>query len=221
MIISFLNQKGGAGKSTIARAMAAEFQKNQWHVKVADLDKGQQTAFSWSVRRDNNGITPAIETVVCSDPKTALELEKSSDVLFVDGKAFADNHLWQVAQAADLLIMPTGISEDDLKPTLDLATELTTKGIDRARIILVVSKVPEGGEKEAEKTINTIKAWNFNVVSDFIPMKTALSQAMDKGLAITETPFKTLRTKTDAIVQQLVDLAIEQTKTPELEEEGA
>ena len=48
MIISLLNQKGGAGKSSLARALAVEFARNGWGVHVADLDKGQQTFFKWA-----------------------------------------------------------------------------------------------------------------------------------------------------------------------------
>lgn len=43
MIISLINQKGGVGKSALARALSVEFARNGWRVHAADLDRAQQT----------------------------------------------------------------------------------------------------------------------------------------------------------------------------------
>jgi cellulose biosynthesis protein BcsQ len=52
-----------------------------------------------------------------------------SDLLIIDGKAFADAHLLTVAKASDLIVIPVGVNADDLEPTLNLATELINKGV--------------------------------------------------------------------------------------------
>lgn len=44
MFISFLSQKGGEGRSTLARATAAELARSGKKVHLADLDSQQQTA---------------------------------------------------------------------------------------------------------------------------------------------------------------------------------
>lgn len=137
MIISLLNQKGGVGKSSLARALAVEFARNGWSVHVADLDRAQQTFFSWSQRRAEEGIKPEIETALYADPKAALKASKNSDVLIVDGKAFADTHALAIAQESDLVIVPVGVSLDDLEPSLKLAVELVNKGIKRAESLLL------------------------------------------------------------------------------------
>lgn len=41
--ISFISQKGGVGKSTLARALAREANEQKLTVKVADLDTQQGT----------------------------------------------------------------------------------------------------------------------------------------------------------------------------------
>lgn len=203
MIISLLNQKGGVGKSSLARALAVEFARNGWSVHVADLDRAQQTFFSWSQRRAEEGIKPEIETALYADPKAALKASKNSDVLIVDGKAFADTHALAIAQESDLVIVPVGVSLDDLEPSLKLAVELVNKGIKKSRIAFVVCRVPDKGDKEARNTRSSIKAWGFSVVQGWLPFKPSYSQAMDKGLAFTETQFKTLNTKADRIIEQL------------------
>lgn len=40
MIISLISQKGGVGKSALARLLAVEVARARWAVKIADLDPG-------------------------------------------------------------------------------------------------------------------------------------------------------------------------------------
>jgi chromosome partitioning protein len=42
-IISFISQKGGVGKSTLARALAVECAKADLKIKIIDLDSQQKT----------------------------------------------------------------------------------------------------------------------------------------------------------------------------------
>lgn len=208
MIISFLGQKGGTGKSSVARAVAVEFVRSGWSVHVADMDTIQKTVFNWAGRRDDAKIEPALEVALYREPKAALKAADISDLLIIDGKAFADAHLLTVAKASDLIVIPVGVNADDLEPTLNLATELINKGISRASMLFVVDKVPDNGEREAMDTRQTIKNWAFNVSQGHIPFKTAYSQAMDAGRTLNETKYKGLNEKTDKIIQQIVDAAI-------------
>ncbi len=47
MIIAFVSQKGGVGKSTLARAVAREAAYGGLKVKIADLDTQQGTSVDW------------------------------------------------------------------------------------------------------------------------------------------------------------------------------
>lgn len=210
MIISLLNQKGGVGKSALARALAVEFARNQWAVHAADLDRTQQTFFKWAERRAEAGTTPPIEVALYSEPKAALKAAANTDALIVDGKAFADAHALEIALNSDLVVIPVGVSMDDLEPSLKLAVELVNKGVDKASIVFVVCRVPDNGDKEAMNTRKSIQAWGFDVAQGWIPFKPSYSQAMDKGLAFTETPFKSLSEKADKIIEQLFKKATQQ-----------
>jgi cellulose biosynthesis protein BcsQ len=59
-IIAIVSQKGGVGKSTMARALAREAANNGLKVKIADLDTQQGTSVDWHRTRLNNGIEPAV-----------------------------------------------------------------------------------------------------------------------------------------------------------------
>ena len=217
MIISFLNQKGGAGKTALARAVAVEFSRNNWGVHVADMDTVQKTFFNWAGRRAEAEISPPVEVALYREPRTALKAAENNDLLIVDGKAFADKHILEFAAASNLIVLPVGISTDDLEPTLNLATELVNKGIERSKLLFVVCKVPANGDKEAMSTRSSIQNWGFNVVTGWIPMKTAYSKTMDTGKALTETTYPQLNLKTDSIIQQIVDKAT-QDNTAEMKE---
>jgi cellulose biosynthesis protein BcsQ len=51
IVIGVVSQKGGVGKSTVARLVAREFAAQNWSVKIADLDISQATSFKWRARR--------------------------------------------------------------------------------------------------------------------------------------------------------------------------
>lgn len=208
MIISFLNQKGGTGKSSLARAVAVEFLRNKWQVHVADMDLAQSTTFNWAGRREEAGFLPPVDVALYREPKSALKAATLTDLLIVDGKAFADSHIADIAIHSDLVVLPVGFSVDDLEPTLKLAMELIKKGVKREALFFVVCKVTKNGEKEAMNTRASIEEWGFSVAQGWIAMQTAYSQAMDSGKAFTETKYKELNKATDNIIQQIADRAI-------------
>ena len=208
MIISFLNQKGGVGKSTLARATAVEFAKNKWDVIVADMDTSQRTISNWAEKRKTNGIKPSIETGVYREAKTALKMESACNLLIIDGAAYADTHTKEIALKSHLVVIPTGVTEDDLRASLMLAQELIVAGVNRMHILFVVIKVPENGDREAMATRKSIQQWGFNVAIGWIPFRTSYGKAMDEGHTLIETRHATLNDKSDKIVLHIIDYAI-------------
>ncbi|MBN9352721.1 MAG: AAA family ATPase, partial [Hyphomicrobium denitrificans] len=55
VVVSFVGQKGGVGKSTLARAFAAIAARGKLKVKLADLDVNQQTSVRWARTRSAGG----------------------------------------------------------------------------------------------------------------------------------------------------------------------
>ncbi len=208
MIISFLNQKGGVGKSTLARAIAVEFIKNKWEVIVADMDSSQRTTSNWAEVRKQQNIEPPVETGVYREAKTALKMEAACNVLIIDGAAYADKSTKTVAEKSDLIVIPTGITADDLHASLALGQELALAGIEKESIYFVVIKVPDNGDKEAMATRKSIQKWGFNVAQGWIPFKTGYGKAMDSGRTLVETRHKSLNDKSGKIIQNIVDYAL-------------
>ena len=206
MIVSFLSQKGGVTKSTLARAVAVAFAENGWSVHIADMDWQQQTSCKWAARRDDKKIEPPISSSSHRRVDSALKFKNAYNLLIIDGRPAADQDSILVAKASELVILPTGTSLDDLEPQLHLANDLKMNGINNEKILFVVNKSPT--DTEANNALDTIRSWGFNVCSSFIPFKAGYSTAQDSGLSITETRYNTLNVLTAKAIQEIVDLMI-------------
>lgn len=207
MIISFLSQKGGVSKSTLARAVAVAFAKNDWAVHIVDMDFQQQTSFQWSERRDESKALPSISVSTHRRVESALKCADSYDLLVIDGRPHADKDTLLIARKSDLVVMATGTQLDDLQPQLNFANHLVDEGVDQNKILFVVNKVIT--DKESLRAISTIKRWGFDVSENAIPYKTGFINAQDAGLSILETRFKTLNRQAIDAIKDVTNKAVQ------------
>jgi chromosome partitioning protein len=113
-----LSQKGGVGKSTLARLLACEFAGQDWNVKIADLDISQATSFQWRARRLQHKIEPDVPVEQFGDITKALAIAGHYDMLILDGEPHATNSTRKAALSSQLVVIPTGLSLDDLPPAV-------------------------------------------------------------------------------------------------------
>src|SRR5471032_1735711 len=90
MIISLISQKGGVGKSALARLLAVEFIRAGWLVKIADLDTMQSTATKWKARRDRTKLQPEIPVEKFATVERAIRETERFDLVLLDGPAHAE-----------------------------------------------------------------------------------------------------------------------------------
>src|SRR6476660_1106558 len=147
MIASLVSQKGGVGKSALARVLAVEFSKAGWSVKIADLDTAQGTATKWKARRDRAGLQPDIAVEKFRTVERALQEAVRFDLLILDGPAHAEKGGLVMARHSDLVLMPTGYSLDDMEAQVEAAYELETAGIPSDRVWFVFCRAV-GSEAE-------------------------------------------------------------------------
>ena len=144
-IISFVGQKGGTGKSTLARAFAVEAAKAQSKVLIADLDEAQRTSFEWGQRRAANQLLPPIEVERVPRLQVFSKADRV-DLLVVDAPGWADASTEWLARGSQLTVLPTGASVDDLNPTIRLMHELLQKNIEEWRLALALCRVHSDAE---------------------------------------------------------------------------
>lgn len=203
-IIGMVSQKGGVGKSTLARMMAREFVAGGMSTKIADLDTQQQTCTHWAGRRAESGIDPEIQVQSFASTKSALADADRFDTLILDGKPNASEQTAEIARAADLVVIPTGQTVDDLHPGVLLAHSLRKKGIATNRIVFAMFKTT-GSERENVAARDYIAEAGYSVLDGAVAVSTAYGSASDMGRSITETSFKSLNEKASELAQSVID----------------
>jgi chromosome partitioning protein len=189
-IISFVGQKGGTGKSTLARAFAVEAAKGEKRVLVADLDEAQRTSWDWSQRRAANGIAPAI-TVERVPRLQVFTRAANIGMLVVDAPGWADASTLWLAQGSQLTVLPTGGTVDDLNPTIRLMHELTGKGVADWRLALALCRIHTDAQAAFARAY--LKQANYKALKGELWEKKGLADLQNVGQAVTEGPAGTSR----------------------------
>ena len=126
MLVSLVSQKGGVGKSSLARTLAAEFTKHGWDTLLADTDYQQSTSFRWCERRKSDNTLRSVESRLFRLVSDAIRADNSDyDLVILDGAPQSSKGTLDAARASTLTIIPTGTSVDDLEPAIKLANELS------------------------------------------------------------------------------------------------
>jgi len=204
-IIAVVSQKGGAGKSTLARLLAVEAARRQSHAKIADLDLLQGTSMNWNMRRQRAERLPAIDVQTFGAVDQALRASAGFDLLVFDGAPHASTQTLQAAKAAHLVIIPTKTTLDDLTAALGLARELVAKGAaDPARILFVLNQTTDSAAEVSEARQWLLQG-GFPTAEAHIPLKTGYSRALDAGDALTEAKHPSLQGRATFLVGEIFD----------------
>ncbi|KIG04890.1 Cobyrinic acid ac-diamide synthase [Burkholderia sp. MR1] len=202
-VIALISQKGGVGKSTIARALAREAAAGGLRVKVADLDTQQGTSVDWNRTRLEAGIEPTLSVESFKTAAQALAVADHFDLLVLDGPARTSQATLDIARAADLVVQPTGASLDDLRPAVREFHALAKAGIPLERLAFALNRVGTDAE-EADARIYLAEA-GYAVLDGCLVERPAYRQAQNEGRAVTETRYGKLNTRADALIQSLID----------------
>ena len=108
MILAFLNQKGGVGKTTLALNLAGELAARGKRVTLVDADP-QGSALDWSQQRSHEGL-PRLFGVVGLARDTlhreAPELARDVDHVVIDGPPRVAGLMRSALLATDLVLIP-------------------------------------------------------------------------------------------------------------------
>jgi chromosome partitioning protein len=204
MILALLSQKGGVGKSALARLIAVEFVKAGWGVKIADLDAAQGTATKWKSRRDRAGLTPDIAVEKFRTVERALAEASRFDLLILDGPAHAERGGVIMARSSDLVLMPTCYSLDDMEAQVEAAYELEEAGIGPDRVCFVFCRAQGSPTEDREARAYLTKA-RVSVLEPVFPELACIRQGHAEGRAASEVPFKSVQDKVGALVEAVAD----------------
>ena len=204
-VIALVSQKGGVGKSSLARSLAREAAAAELSVKLADLDVQQGTCLDWARDRNAAGIEPPVSVESYRSVAAALAIAPQFDLLVIDGPARTSAGTLEVAQAADLVVQPSGPSADDLRPAIREFRALEKAGIPTARLVIALNCV--GSEAEEADARAFVEAAGFDVLPGSLPERVAYRTALNAGRALTETTFRQLNRKAAILLQAIIEKA--------------
>jgi chromosome partitioning protein len=208
VMIGFVSQKGGVGKSTLSRLIAREYAAAGWNVKIADLDISQGTSTDWKKRRDVNRLQPEIAVEPFRTVAQVLRVASLYDLLVFDSPPHSMAGTLEIARTSDLIVLPTGLSLDDLKPTVLLAHELIEAKVEIGKIAVAFCRVGDR-ENEVEEASSYVQKAGYIVLKGSLPEKTSYRRASDEGRALSEVVYPTLKKRAEELAQNMIDFITE------------
>ncbi len=196
-IVSFVGQKGGVGKSALARVLAVAAARLGKKVLIADFDLEQLSCVEWSAARLRRGIEPEVESRAFKSLKKLRKSVEGNDLVVVDTRGLADDVTKDVAEESDVVFLPTGTSSDDLRPTLALARRLARKGAE-GKIVLVLSRTGRS-DRQMEMARKQIDEAGFPALDAVWPQRDGFQPEFDLGRAGSEVTNIHLKQIAEAI----------------------
>ena len=186
-VVSIAQQKGGAGKTTLAIQLGVAWLVAGKRVAMLDIDP-QGSLFTWfNLRRRRQGDDAGGLVVQgLSGWRLGSELgrmRREFDLVLVDSPPHAETDAKGAIRAADLVLLPCQPNALDLwasKATLDLAA---AAGIDA---LLVLNRVPARG-RAADAIRSAIEGERWPLAAACLGNRQAFAASIGEGLGVAET----------------------------------
>lgn len=189
VIITVAQQKGGAGKTTLAANLAAALAA-QRRVAVLDIDPQRSLARWHALRAAVGGAAPlALSDAAGWRLSGELDrLRRGHDVLLIDSPPQIGTESRIAVRAADLVLVPLQPSPPDV-----WAAEgtLTLAAAERRPARLVFNRAPAAGRLRAEVAAEVARR-GWPLLTAALGNRAAIAAAFARGLGITETAPKSV-----------------------------
>src|SRR5579863_5898950 len=188
---AFVSQKGGVGKSALARLLAVGAIHRGRRTLLADFDLDQLTCVEWGALRLRASLEPEVDARAFKSLKKLRREDGVADFIVADTRGLADDLSTEIAENSDVVFLPTGATGDDLRPTLALARKLARNGAE-GRVVVVLSKIGRS-EAQLQRAIETIEESGFELLEERWPQRDGFQSDLDVGRAGRESRNPYLR----------------------------
>ena len=183
-IVTVAQQKGGAGKTTLAITLAVAWAGQSKKVALLDIDpQGSVTAWG-GLRQGVAGVAPLHITAV-SGWRTGTEidrLKRDYDLVIVDSPPHAETAARLAIRSADLVVVPVQLSPMDLWAT---GATIELARTEKRPIVMVLNRVaPRGHLGDTIRTL--IEQKNLPMAANTLGNRQAFASAMLAGQGVTE-----------------------------------
>ena len=185
-IITVAQQKGGAGKTTLAAHLAVAFTAAGKSVAVVDIDPQESLTMWYRLREERRGDAGAgllVNQITGWRVKNEVErLAGDHDVVLIDSPPHAETEAKIAIRAADLVVVPVQPSPMDVwatGPTLELARGEGTPAL------IVLNRVPPRANL-TEEMIAAIEKTGASLARSRIGNRVVFAGALSEGQAVGE-----------------------------------
>jgi len=187
--IAIAQQKGGAGKTTIAVQLAIAWAAQGLNVAMLDVDP-QGSLSAWFTTRPEDAALPGQLTAAeVQGWKLSTEIDRlkqNYDLLIIDTPPHAETDARVAVRAASLILVPVQPSPMDLwatKPTLELARK------EKSQALLVLNRVP-ARNKLADSIRAKIAEEGLPLAETQLGNRSAFAASLMEGKGVVETQPK-------------------------------
>ncbi|MBB6254778.1 ParA family partition ATPase [Nitrospirillum iridis] len=184
-VVTIAQQKGGAGKTTLAIQLAVAWSLAGLRVAVVDIDpQGSLTA--WFGLRTQTLDDPGLTHMQINGWRTQKEVERLArehDVVVVDSPPHAETEARIAVRVATLVVVPVQPSPMDLwatRPTLEMAKA------EKRPVLLALNRVPPRA-KLADRLTEAVAGLGVPMAESVIGNRVGFAGAMMDGLSLQET----------------------------------
>jgi chromosome partitioning protein len=183
MIISFVNQKGGVGKTTSAINVAASLKRRNFKVVFIDADP-QGSASHWQAVESNN----AFEVLHRPEPMTKYDIEalaQRCDYLVIDAPPAIGDITKSILAVTDLSIVPLSPSSLDIwscKGTLEMIDDAQIDNPDLDVKLLINRKIP--GTRVGREARDSLSIFDMDLMDTELCQRVAYIDAMTSGVSV-------------------------------------
>jgi chromosome partitioning protein len=190
--ILFTSQKGGVGKSTLARSAAISLAYAGRKILLADFDSEQRTCVRWQAQRRARKLAPEISVEEFSKEKKLRGVELEYDDIVIDTRGQHDELSLDLAVSSNVIFLPSSFSMDDVLPTLKVVESLRIAGVPAAHVAVVFCRT--GGSARQEQHARSILEMNQIVALQvMLPQKDGFVSLSATGRVGREAPHPQLR----------------------------
>ena len=205
LVVAFVSQKGGVGKSTLARGLGTFAVNKGLKTTIADLDQQQQTTIVWETTRARHDLKPLMDVRSFRSVADAVSSAKNSELLILDMAGKITDGATEASAHAHLLVQPTSPSSDDLHISVLVFLAMERISVARDRLAFALSRVLPAAEEKYARSY--LASFGYAVLKGSIPEHLGYREAMRAGRSVTETGQKTLDGAAQALMIDLLRAA--------------